>query len=179
LVRNDQPRYRLEKRKITYRTIASHISSRHPRNISKPCSYQAQGSKVKVPLIVGARAFMRAAKNGNVFAIYATPTREPVQGLTKLPTQYDGYRDVFEKKTPIRFPNIDLMIVVSNFKKVRNPHLVQSIAFPRTNLRHCESILMKISQRTSFDTPSHLPELLSYLLRRRTVPCGCVWTIVA
>jgi hypothetical protein len=45
-------------------------------------------SKTQVPLIVGARAFMRVAKKGTTFAIYA---------------HYKEYQDVFEKK------NIDLL----------------------------------------------------------------------
>jgi hypothetical protein len=87
-----------KKRKLTYRTIVSHISSRHPRNVPNPCPYQVQGSAVEVPLMVGARAFMRVAKNGNMFAIYAISTSQLVQEPTKLPTKYEEYRDVFEKK---------------------------------------------------------------------------------
>jgi len=80
-----------KKRKLTYRTIASHVSSRHPRNVPNPYPYQVQGSTVKVPLIVGARAFMRAAKNGNMFAIHAISTSQPVQEPTKLPVEYEEY----------------------------------------------------------------------------------------
>jgi len=87
-----------KKRKLTYRTIVSHISSIHPRNVLNPCPYQVQGSAVKVPLMVGARAFMRAAKNGNMFTIYAISTSQLVQKPTKLPAEYEEYRDVFEKK---------------------------------------------------------------------------------
>ncbi len=93
-----------KKRKITYRTIVSHISSRHPRNIPNPSPYQVQGSKVKVPLMVGARAFIRAAKKGSMFAIYATPISQPVQEPTKLPAKYEEYRDVFEKKNADTLP---------------------------------------------------------------------------
>jgi hypothetical protein len=67
-----------KKRKLTYRTIVSHISSRHPRNVPNPCPYQVQGSAVEVPLMVDARAFMRAAKNGTMFTIYAIPTSQLV-----------------------------------------------------------------------------------------------------
>lgn len=93
-----------KKRKLTYRTIVSHISSRHLRNVPNPCPYQVQGSAVEVPLMVGARAFMRAAKNGNMFAIYAIPTSQPVQEPTKLPAKYEEYRDVFEKKNADTLP---------------------------------------------------------------------------
>jgi hypothetical protein len=54
--------------------------------------------------MVGARAFMRAAKNGNMFAIYAIPTSQPVQEPTKLPAEYEEYRDVFEKKNVDTLP---------------------------------------------------------------------------
>ncbi len=93
-----------KKRKLTYRTIVSHVSSKHPRNVANPCPYQVHGSAVKVPLMVGARAFMRAAKNGNMFAIYAIPTSQPVQEPTKLPAEYEEYRDVFEKKNVDTLP---------------------------------------------------------------------------
>ncbi len=93
-----------KKRKLTYRTIVSHVSSKHPINVANPCPYQVQGSTVKVPLMVGARAFMRAGKNGNMFEIYAIPTSQPVQEPTKLPAEYEEYRDVFEKKNADTLP---------------------------------------------------------------------------
>jgi hypothetical protein len=49
-------------------------------------------------LVVGARAFIRAAKKGTTFAIYATPITESVKRLEALPTRYKEYQDVFEKK---------------------------------------------------------------------------------
>jgi len=82
------------------------------------------------------------------------------------------------RRTLIHFLSIDLMIMASNSKKVRNLLLVQSTASPRTSLSHYEITLMKILQRTSFDIPSHLLELLSYLSRRKTAPFICAWTIV-
>ncbi|OAE30700.1 hypothetical protein AXG93_402s1130 [Marchantia polymorpha subsp. ruderalis] len=54
--------------------------------------------------MVDARAFMKAAKNGRAFAIYAISTFEPDQGSTKLPTQYEEYRDMFEEKNADRLP---------------------------------------------------------------------------
>jgi hypothetical protein len=54
--------------------------------------------------MVGARAFMRAAKNGNMFAIYAILTFQPVQEPTKLPAEYEEYQDVFEKKNVDTLP---------------------------------------------------------------------------
>ncbi len=167
-----------KKRKLTYRTIVSHISSRHPKNVPNPCPYQVQGSVVKVPLMVGAQAFMKATKNGNMFAIYVISTSQLVQEPTKLPIEYEEYRECLRRRTLIHFFNIDLMIVASNSKKVRNLPLVQSTASPKTSLPHCEITLMKISRRTSFDIPTHLLELLSYLSRRETTPFECAWTIV-
>lgn len=93
-----------KKRKITYQTLVSHIFSIHPKNSSNPSSYLAQESDVKVLLMVDARAFMKAAKNGRAFAIYAISTFEPDQGSTKLPTQYEEYRDMFEEKNADRLP---------------------------------------------------------------------------
>jgi hypothetical protein len=54
--------------------------------------------------MVDARAFIRAAKNGNMFAIYAIPTSQPVQKPTKLPAEYEEYRNVFEKKNTNTLP---------------------------------------------------------------------------
>jgi hypothetical protein len=47
---------------------------------------------------------MRAAKNGNMFAIYAILTSQHVQEPTKLPVEYEEYRDVFEKKNADTLP---------------------------------------------------------------------------
>jgi hypothetical protein len=55
-------------------------------------------SKTHIPLVVGARAFMWAAKKGIRFAIYAIPIAGSVKGPEALPTRYKEYRDVFEKK---------------------------------------------------------------------------------
>ena len=46
---------------------------------------------------------MKAAKNGAVFAIYATPATNPVQTTSELPAQYKEYQDVYEKK------NVDML----------------------------------------------------------------------
>ena len=93
-----------KKRELVYRTVASHNPVERPRNNPKSCPYQVQASEVKVPLMVGARAFMRAAKDGNMFAIYAIPLPLPAQGPAKLPAQYEEFRDVFEKKNADTLP---------------------------------------------------------------------------
>ncbi len=168
----------MEKTKLTYRTIVSHILSRHPRNVPNPCPYQVQGFAVEVPLMVGARAFMRAAKNGNMFAIYAIPTSQPIQKPTKLPAKYEEYRDVFEKKNTNTLPQHRPYDCGIELQEDAQLPLVQSIVSPITNLLHYEITLMKISRRTSFNIPSHLLELLSCLSRKKTAPFGCAWIIV-
>jgi len=50
------------------------------------------------PLFIGAKAFMRAAKHSNPFAIYATPARDEATIVTSIPDQYKEFQDVFEKK---------------------------------------------------------------------------------
>jgi len=47
---------------------------------------------------------MKATKNGNMFAIYAILTSQTVQEPTKLPAEYEEYRDVFEKKNVDTLP---------------------------------------------------------------------------
>ena len=51
----------------------------------KPEPHQIRTSKVQVSMTVGARTFMKVAKNGVVFAIYATPVTNPVQTTSELP----------------------------------------------------------------------------------------------
>ena len=48
-------------------------------------------------VLIGARAFMKIAKNNTPFIIYATPTREEITSTT-IPKQYKVFQDVFEKK---------------------------------------------------------------------------------
>jgi hypothetical protein len=47
---------------------------------------------------VEARAFMRAAKKGTMFVIFASPIIKSIKELEALPTRYKEYQDVFEKK---------------------------------------------------------------------------------
>ena len=61
-------------------------------------SLMLQKSKTKTPLFIGARAFMKAAKQGASFAIYATPTSATVATSTTIPKMYQDFQDVFEKK---------------------------------------------------------------------------------
>jgi hypothetical protein len=77
-------------------------------------------SKIQVPLVVGARAFMRAAKKGTMFTIYTTPTTESIKGPEALPTRYKEYQDVFERRMLICFFNNIRMIAQLIFRKVLN-----------------------------------------------------------
>ena len=55
-------------------------------------------SKILIPLMVGVRTFMKIAKKGTLFAIYATPTCELALKTNGFPIQYEEFKDVFEKK---------------------------------------------------------------------------------
>jgi hypothetical protein len=61
-------------------------------------------SKIQVPLVVEARAFIRVAKKKTTFAIYATSIIESVKRPEALSTHYKEYQDVFEKKNEDLFP---------------------------------------------------------------------------
>ena len=51
------------------------------------------------PLFVGAKAFMRTTKQSTPFVIYTALVGEPTnQPTSLLPTQYEDFKDVFEKK---------------------------------------------------------------------------------
>jgi hypothetical protein len=58
-------------------------------------SHHGKISRIQVPLVVGTRAFMQAAKKDSIFVIYATPITELVKGLEALPIRYKQYQDVF------------------------------------------------------------------------------------
>ena len=54
--------------------------------------------KLKKPLFIEARAFIRAAKEGSAFVIHATPIADETSKMSALQEQYKSYQDVFEKK---------------------------------------------------------------------------------
>ena len=54
--------------------------------------------KLKKPLFIGARAFIRTTKGGSPFIIYATPIADETRSMSALLEQYKSYQDVFEKK---------------------------------------------------------------------------------
>ncbi len=79
-------------RKLEFCTIecAHEDPSRKPQKSHK--------ARLRKPLVIGARAFMRAAKKGTPFVIYATPTSEAATTSTTIPEEYKDFQDVFEKK---------------------------------------------------------------------------------
>ena len=89
-------------RKLTFQSDSSDIppsiDTYIPQKSKNIDSHPVRASKTQIPLFVGARAFMRAAKKGTTFAIYAIPTSEPIRASSQLPVQYKEYEDIFEKK---------------------------------------------------------------------------------
>lgn len=58
----------------------------------------------KVPLLIGASAFIRVAKENTPFVIYTTPVKEVSHVSNELPEQYKDFLDVFEKKNADTLP---------------------------------------------------------------------------
>lgn len=92
-------------RKLTFQSN----SSTSPHSIDIPDQavlgrHRTRVSKTPVPLMVGARTFMKAAKQGTMFAIYAIPVAESIHRTNSLPIQYEEYQDVFEKKNADMLP---------------------------------------------------------------------------
>jgi hypothetical protein len=58
---------------------------------------ECQKTSGKKPLLVGAKAFMKVAKENTPFIIYATPIQEETSSTT-IPERYKQFQDVFEKK---------------------------------------------------------------------------------
>ena len=82
------PWFKLHNPDIDWRT--HRISSR---------SRQPKKKTTMRPLFVGAKAFIRATKQSTPFVIYAAPAGKPTnQPMSLLPTQYEDFKDVFEKK---------------------------------------------------------------------------------
>ena len=66
--------------------------SRKPQQLE-----ECQKTTSKKPLLVGAKAFMKMAKENAPFIIYATPIQEETPPTT-IPERYKQFQDVFEKK---------------------------------------------------------------------------------
>ena len=73
-------------------------------SVDKPKQYQPLVFHVKPILMVGARAFVKAAKRGATYMIYATQIAESTRKSSLLPDQYKEYQDVFEKKNADMLP---------------------------------------------------------------------------
>jgi hypothetical protein len=78
------------------RNIKFPVTSFLTKHTNKPSSTKKPLSNK--PLFIGAKTFMRAAKTGTLFAIYATPTSEETTTSINIPTQYKKFQDIFEKK---------------------------------------------------------------------------------
>jgi hypothetical protein len=61
-------------------------------------------SKIQVPYVVKAKAFLRATKKRTMFVIYDTPITKSINGPQALPIRYKVYQDVFEKKNADMVP---------------------------------------------------------------------------
>lgn len=55
-------------------------------------------SSIEKPILIGAKAFIYEAKEGSVFAIYVAPISEKAKTSSGIPSQYQDYQDIFEKK---------------------------------------------------------------------------------
>jgi hypothetical protein len=58
----------------------------------------AQKSKFSTPFFMGTKTFMQATKKGDAFFIYALLATDVKPQQHEIPSQYKGYKDVFEKK---------------------------------------------------------------------------------
>jgi len=70
-------------------------SSSIQNSISQVETYKPNISK---PLLVGTRAFVHIAKEGTPFAIYATSIGDAEKTSSGIPSRYQDFQDVFEKK---------------------------------------------------------------------------------
>ena len=70
----------------------------------KPKVYQLIVTPKKSILMIGARAFVKAAKQGATYMIYANSIIESNEKSSGLPNRYKEYQDVFEKKNADMLP---------------------------------------------------------------------------
>ena len=70
----------------------------------KPKVYQSIVTPKKSILMIGARAFVKAAKQGATYMIYANSIIESNEKSSGLPYRYKEYQDVFEKKNADMLP---------------------------------------------------------------------------
>lgn len=70
-------------------------------------SLKEESTKIKFtnkPLFIGARTFMKEAKQSTPFVIFATPAKENATSTLVIPEQYEEFKDVFEKKNADMLP---------------------------------------------------------------------------
>ena len=58
---------------------------------SQPSRHPKEGK----PLFIGAKAFVRSAKEGAPFVIYAAPTNIAKSSTASIPEQYKDFEDMF------------------------------------------------------------------------------------
>lgn len=127
-----------------------------------------QGTRNLRTSFIGAKAFMKAAKDKPIYAIYTTSmsssTQETYQGI---PHSYQDYEDVFEKKNlQTYYQSTSLMIAPLSAKKESNHLLDLSITYHSLSWLPLENKSMKTLEKASSCTPNHLLEHPSYLWRK-------------
>jgi hypothetical protein len=84
-------------RRLTFQPNIASIQESNCGKISSVPSHQqlkshyGEISKTQVPLVVGAKAFIQAAKKRTIFYIYATSITESAKAPKALPTRYKEY----------------------------------------------------------------------------------------
>jgi hypothetical protein len=71
--------------------------------VEKRCFNSIRRPKCPKPLFVGAKKFMKAIKKGDAFLIYNFPSPNVEPCPHEIPSKYQKFKDVFEKK------NVDIL----------------------------------------------------------------------
>ena len=86
------PRIDWKSQSLTFPSSSPTTNVHHLQTISENSSKgpqpNSQKPKMQKPLFVGARAFMRAAKTGSIFVVYANPLSKSTRTNTVIPEQY-------------------------------------------------------------------------------------------
>ncbi len=77
---------------------------------------------------------MKVAKIGDIFSIYAFPSLNVEPHPHGIPSQYQEFNNVFEKKMQTPCPSINHMIAPIILKKECNLHSNPSTIFHKMNL---------------------------------------------
>jgi hypothetical protein len=86
------------------------------------------------PLFVGTKTFMKFAKIRNAFLIYALPSPNVEPHPHEIPSQYQEFNNVIEKKMQTPYPSTNNMTAPLILKKERNLHSNPSTICHKTNL---------------------------------------------